>query len=54
MVAMLAVIGAAALFWGRRFIGHADGEASKKGLVASKTGELTGTTNAGESTVELT
>ena len=54
MVAMLAVIGAAALFWGRGFIGHADGEASKKGLVASKTGELTGTTNAGESTVELT
>ena len=54
VVAALAVIGAAALFWGRGFIGHADGQAGKKDVVASTRPDRTGSTNAGEAAVDLT
>jgi membrane fusion protein, heavy metal efflux system len=55
VVAALAVIGAAALFWGRGFfIGHADGQASKKEVVAAVKPEQTGSTDAGEQAVDLT
>jgi cobalt-zinc-cadmium efflux system membrane fusion protein len=52
-VAALAVIGAAALFWGRGFIGHADGEASKKDVVATAKADQTASVDAGDSSVEL-
>ena len=52
LVAALAVIGAAGLFWGRGFIGHADGEARKR--EASTTLGQAGSTKATESVIELT
>jgi cobalt-zinc-cadmium efflux system membrane fusion protein len=50
---MLAVIGAAALFWGRGFIGHADGQASKKEVVAVARPDQTGSATSGEQAVDL-
>jgi membrane fusion protein, heavy metal efflux system len=54
LIAALAVIGAAGLFWGRGFIGYADGQASKRKPVASTTLGQTGSKKATESVVELT
>jgi membrane fusion protein, heavy metal efflux system len=53
VVVALALIGAAALFLGRGFIGHADGQASKKESVASARPEQTGSAGAGEQSVDL-
>jgi cobalt-zinc-cadmium efflux system membrane fusion protein len=53
VVAALALIGAAALFWGWGFIRHADGQASKKQVVAAVKPDQTATADAGEQAVDL-
>jgi cobalt-zinc-cadmium efflux system membrane fusion protein len=53
VAAALAVIGAAALFWGRGFIGHADGQASKKDVVASTRSSPSTSTDSTEASVDL-
>ena len=52
-VIVVAAIGAAALLWGRGFVGRADGQATKKELVASARSEQTGSIGAGEESVDL-
>ena len=52
VLAALVVIGAAAFFWGRGFMGRADGEASRKDVVAS-TRPATASADAGEQALDL-
>jgi cobalt-zinc-cadmium efflux system membrane fusion protein len=53
VMAALVVIGAAVLFWGRGFIGRADGEASRKDVVASTRPQPTASADAGEQALDL-
>ena len=52
-VIVVAAIGAAALLWGRGFVGRADGQATKKELVVSARSEQTGSIGTGEQSVDL-
>ncbi len=52
-VIVVAAIGAAALLWGRGLVGRADGQATRKELVASARSEQTGSIGSGEETVDL-
>jgi membrane fusion protein, heavy metal efflux system len=53
VVAALIVVAGAALLWGRGFIGRADGEATKKDVVASTRPEQTASADAGEQALDL-
>ena len=53
VVIVVAAIGAAALLWGRGFVGRADGQATRKELVASARSEQTGSIGSGEESVDL-
>jgi membrane fusion protein, heavy metal efflux system len=53
VVAALIVVAGAALLWGRGFVGRADGEATKKDVVASIRPERTASADAGEQALDL-
>ena len=53
VVAALIVVAGAALLWGRGFVGRADGEATKKDVVASTRPEQTASADAGEQALDL-
>jgi cobalt-zinc-cadmium efflux system membrane fusion protein len=53
LVVALVVAAGALLIWSRGFVGLADGQASRKELVASVNSDRTGSTNADEASVDL-
>ena len=53
VVAALIVVAGAALLWGRGFVGRADGEATKKDVVAPTRPEQTASADVGEQALDL-